>query len=101
MHHLLHLAYVYGWQSTWSNNLSAVEWLIAGVLLSWAWRKRLIPALSRAWNKYDGQRVHELRSHVSEELLSFEERIRQELAEHHDRIVGSINGNGTGTSGEH
>jgi len=79
--------------------VAAIEWLLAGVFMSWLFRKKLIPFLSHLWTTYDGERLDALRSHVSDELVSLEDRVRAALDAHHDRIVETINGNGNRGAG--
>lgn len=91
----------FSWPSggTWANTVASIE---DGALFAFSvWYARDVVGrhLARWWASHHqphrAAHTEEIRAHLSSELVSFEERIRSELAAHHDRILGSINGNGS------
>jgi hypothetical protein len=90
---------------TWS---SVIAWLESdGIILFlfWYFRERIGARWARWWREHQSphtdSRIAEIRAHVTSELSAFEEKTQALLAEHHDRILGAVNGNGNSNGNEH
>lgn len=89
---------------TWSNFVADVISGTIGVFMLWYFRDRIGPLLAAWWGKHQPSQIdghmENVRAHVTSELVSFEGRMRALMDEHHERILGSINGSGN-AGGDH
>lgn len=87
---------------TWSNTIAWLEDAALGGFFIWYFRDKVGQRLARWWHQHRAEHMNDhmsaVRAHVTSELTSFETRVHALLADHHDKIIMAVNGNGNGNS---